>query len=179
MSWMMTRRCADVAEADASLVFDRFRILMLRRQLLADGVPVELGTRAFDILWTLIEANGSLVTKDELARRVWPGISVEESNLKAQVCAVRKALGRDRDLIRTEVGRGYRFVGVARQGLVPWGASPARDAMPERESAPDDDLAKIALRLEQLEIQLAEMRRELAALMQKLRSCTRASTPIP
>ena len=55
---------------------------MRRRQLLADGVPVELGTRAFDLLLVLLEADGSLVTKEELMSRVWPGIVVSEDNLK-------------------------------------------------------------------------------------------------
>jgi DNA-binding winged helix-turn-helix (wHTH) protein len=102
------------ATADATLEFGRCRVLLRRRQLLADGVPVELGTRAFDLLLVLLEADGSLVTKEELLSRVWPGIVVSEENLKVQVSALRKALGADRDLIRTEVGRGYRFTAVLR-----------------------------------------------------------------
>ena len=100
------------ATADAALAFGRFRVLLRQRQLLADAVPVELGTRAFDLLLVLLEADGSLVTKDELLSRVWPGIVVSEENLKVQVSALRKALGADRDVIRTEFGRGYRFTGV-------------------------------------------------------------------
>jgi DNA-binding winged helix-turn-helix (wHTH) protein len=100
------------ATADATLEFGRLRVLLRQRQLLADGVPVELGTRAFDLLLVLLEADGSLVTKEELISRVWPGIVVSEENLKVQVSALRKALGADRDVIRTEFGRGYRFTGV-------------------------------------------------------------------
>jgi len=100
------------ATADAALAFGRFRVLLRQRQLLADAVPVELGTRAFDLLLVLLEADGSLVTKEELLSRVWPGIVVSEENLKVQVSALRKALGADRDVIRTEFGRGYRFTGV-------------------------------------------------------------------
>ncbi len=98
----------------ADLEFGRFRVLLRRRQLLADGVPVELGARAFDLLLALLEADGSLVTKEELMSRVWPGIVVSEGNLKLQVSVLRKALGADRDLIQTEFGRGYRFIGVLR-----------------------------------------------------------------
>jgi hypothetical protein len=36
------------ATADAALAFGRFRVLLRQRQLLADGIPVELGRRAFD-----------------------------------------------------------------------------------------------------------------------------------
>ncbi|MGA7264363.1 MAG: winged helix-turn-helix domain-containing protein [Stellaceae bacterium] len=100
------------ASADPALEFGRFRVLLRQRQLLADGVPVELGTRAFDLLLVLLEADGLLVSKEELFSRVWPGIVVAEENLKVQVSALRKALGTDRDVIRTEFGRGYRFTGT-------------------------------------------------------------------
>jgi DNA-binding winged helix-turn-helix (wHTH) protein len=102
------------ATAGAALEFGRFRVLLRQQQLLADRVPVELGARAFDLLLVLLEADGSLVTKKELLSRVWPGIVVSEENLKVQVSALRKALGADRDVIRTEFGRGYRFTGVLR-----------------------------------------------------------------
>src|SRR5580704_5835011 len=100
------------ATVDAAVEFGRFRVLLRQRQLLADGVPVELGTRAFDLLLALLEADGLLVSKEDLVRRVWPDVVVSEENLKVQVSALRKALGADRDVIRTEFGRGYRFTGV-------------------------------------------------------------------
>jgi DNA-binding winged helix-turn-helix (wHTH) protein len=106
------RNASHRATAGGALEFSRFRVLLRRRQLLADGVPVELGTRAFDLLLVLLEADGSLVTKEELMSRVWPSIVVSEENLKHQVSVLRKALGADRDVIRTEFGRGYRFTGV-------------------------------------------------------------------
>ena len=102
------------ARADAALEFGRFRVLLRGRRLFADGVTVELGTRAFDLLLVLLEADGALVTKEELLNRVWPGIVVSEESLKVQICALRKALGADRNLIRTEFGRGYCFIGILR-----------------------------------------------------------------
>src|ERR1700730_5361179 len=91
--------------------FGRFRLHGHRRELLADGVPVHLGSRAFDILELLIEARGEIVTKDEILARVWPETVVAASNLQVQISAVRKVLGEDRGYIRTISGRGYRFVG--------------------------------------------------------------------
>jgi DNA-binding winged helix-turn-helix (wHTH) protein len=113
--------------ADAAVEFGRFRVLLRQRQLLADGVPVELGTRAFDLLLALVEADGLLISKEELLSRVWRGIVVSEENLKVQVSALRKALGADRDVIRTEFGRGYRFTGVLR-----WNAGPDAWQRPTR-----------------------------------------------
>jgi DNA-binding winged helix-turn-helix (wHTH) protein len=105
------------AAADATLEFGRFRVLLRRRQLVADGVEIELGTRGFDLLLALAEADGSLVTKEELMNRVWPGIVVAEENLKVQISALRKALGENREFIRTEFGRGYRFTAAVRSIL--------------------------------------------------------------
>jgi DNA-binding winged helix-turn-helix (wHTH) protein len=100
--------------AEAAIEFGRFRVLLRRRRLLADDVPVEIGTRTFDLLLALLEADGALATKKELLNRVWPSVVVSEENLKVHVSALRKALGADRDLIRTEFGRGYRFIGILR-----------------------------------------------------------------
>src|SRR6201993_3671770 len=94
--------------------FGRFRLLPHRRELRADGVAVEIGSRAFDILMVLTEARGALVTKDEILSRVWPDKVVEENNLVVQISTLRKALGADRDFIRTVSGRGYRFVAEIR-----------------------------------------------------------------
>jgi DNA-binding winged helix-turn-helix (wHTH) protein len=102
------------AAVEAMFEFGRFRVLLRQRQLLADDTPIELGTRALDLLLVLLEADGSLVTKDELLSRVWPGFFVSEANLKVQISALRKALGAQRDLIRTDFGRGYRFIGTFR-----------------------------------------------------------------
>jgi DNA-binding winged helix-turn-helix (wHTH) protein len=103
-----------VPEAPASVEFGRFRILPHRREVLADGRPIELGGRAFDVLIALIEANGAVVGKDELISRAWPARIIEESNLRAQIKALRMALG-DPDLIRTVAGGGYQFTGVVRR----------------------------------------------------------------
>jgi predicted ATPase/DNA-binding winged helix-turn-helix (wHTH) protein len=102
--------------------FSRFTGCISRRDLLADGAPVELGGRNYDLLIALIEAGGEMVSKDELMSRVWPKRIVEENNLQAGISALRKALGADRNLIRTIPGRGYQFTGVIRE----WGTSDAQ-----------------------------------------------------
>jgi DNA-binding winged helix-turn-helix (wHTH) protein len=103
------------AAAGAALEFGCFRVMLRRRQLVADSVPIRLGTRALDLLLVLLEANGALVTKSELLNRVWPGSLVAEENLRVQMFALRRALGADRDFIHTEYGRGYRFTAAIRQ----------------------------------------------------------------
>jgi DNA-binding winged helix-turn-helix (wHTH) protein len=42
-------------ESAADIPFGRFKVLPRRRELLADGQPIKLGGRAFDVLMELIE----------------------------------------------------------------------------------------------------------------------------
>jgi DNA-binding winged helix-turn-helix (wHTH) protein len=80
------------------------------RMVLRDGVPVELGGRAFDLLMVLIEARGGIVSKDALMGRVWPSVTVIDSNLKVQLSLLRRALGAERWRVKTISGRGYLLV---------------------------------------------------------------------
>src|SRR6266849_9084083 len=105
---------AELPEHPATIEFGRFKVVRHRRELLADGQPVELGGRAFDTLVALLDARGTVLGKDELMSRVWSDRIVEENNLPAQISVLRKAFGADRDLIRTVAGRGYQFTGEIR-----------------------------------------------------------------
>ena len=87
--------------------FDRFELRPSERVLLADGAPINLGARAFDVLVALSDRPGVLVSKDELLAAVWSGLVVEENNLQVQVSTLRKILGPD--AVATIPGRGYRF----------------------------------------------------------------------
>ena len=84
---------------------------LTRRELRTHGVPVPLGSRAFDIVEVLARSAGELVTKDGIMRRVWSGTIVEESALQVHISAIRKALGPDRGMLKTAFGRGYRLLG--------------------------------------------------------------------
>jgi predicted ATPase/DNA-binding winged helix-turn-helix (wHTH) protein len=103
-----------ISKSSTSVAFGRFRVLLHRRELLADGKPVKLGGRAFDVLMALIEEPGAVLSNDALMARVWPDRIVEGNNLHAQISALRAAFGPERNLIRTVPGRGYQFNGEIR-----------------------------------------------------------------
>ncbi len=74
---------------------------------------MRLGGRALDILIVLTARAGQPVTRDELAAAVWGGAVVEESNLRVNISALRKALGDGEDGNRYVANiprRGYSFV---------------------------------------------------------------------
>jgi DNA-binding winged helix-turn-helix (wHTH) protein len=111
---------ADTAIADwtspapeSGFAFGPFHLLARQRLVLMRGRPLRLGGRALDVLVTLVERAGELVSKDELMARVWPDTFVEGDNLRAQIAALRRALGDGCDgarYVATVVGRGYWFV---------------------------------------------------------------------
>ncbi|HEY0685482.1 MAG TPA: transcriptional regulator [Steroidobacter sp.] len=121
--------------------FGPFHLHATERRLLRDGAPVEIGSRALDILIALVEGAGEVIGKKGLLARVWPDVIVEESSLRVHVAALRKALGDGVDGARyiTNIpGRGYSFVAsVFTQGAIstseqlPSFAQP----VPEREQA--------------------------------------------
>jgi DNA-binding winged helix-turn-helix (wHTH) protein len=61
-------------------------------------------------LLILIEANGAIVTKDELMDRVWPTTIVADNNLRVQICGIRKVMGEHHKLLVCVPGRGYRLL---------------------------------------------------------------------
>ena len=100
-----------------AVVFGPFRLLAAERLLLEGDTPVRLGSRAFDILATLLQRPGEVIGKDELISLTWPKTFVEDANLKIQISALRRALGDGqggRRYIATIPGRGYNFVAPVR-----------------------------------------------------------------
>ena len=95
------------------LSFGPFSLFAAERLLKKADEPIPLGDRALDILIALVERAGEVVTHRELISTVWPGVTVEDANLRAQIAALRKTLGDGRDgarYVSNVAGRGYCFV---------------------------------------------------------------------
>lgn len=121
-----------------AFVFGPFRLLVERRELLAHGVPVTLGQRAFEILLMLVNRHGQLVTKDELMAEIWPGVVVEENNIQVHVSALRKVLGTAADgerYLLTVAGRGYRFVAAVQRERADSHANAGPSPVPARSAS--------------------------------------------
>ncbi len=93
------------------------------RQLLRDGKALRIGSRAYDLLQLLLDADGAVVPTAEILDKVWPSTIVEENNIQVHVCTLRRLLGEHRQLIQTVSGRGYRM------------ARPAAETVPSFASA--------------------------------------------
>jgi len=107
--------------------FGSFTLQPSEHLLLRDGRPVTLSPKAFDILLLLVQNAGGLVSKDDLAKKVWPSGFSEEANLTANIAALRKALGHRPDgqeYIETVPRLGYRFAALANQAITGSGLDP-------------------------------------------------------
>ena len=85
----------------------------LSRRLEKQGELVLLNSRATELLLLLLRRAGELVTKDDLLHAGWGNRVVAENNLTVHMAALRRVLrgdGEAVDHIRTEHGRGYRFI---------------------------------------------------------------------
>jgi predicted ATPase/DNA-binding winged helix-turn-helix (wHTH) protein len=101
------------ASVDLTFSFGPFRLSPRRQLLLKGETPVPLGSRAFEILLALVERAGEVIDKKSLMTRAWSDVTVEESNLRAQVTSLRRVLaegGTGEAYIVTLPNRGYRFV---------------------------------------------------------------------
>ena len=68
-----------------------------------------LTLKAFETLLALAEADGHILTKEDLLKRVWPDTFVEEGTLFQNIATLRKMLGDgpdQRSLIETVPRRG-------------------------------------------------------------------------
>src|SRR5271156_4985365 len=95
------------------LSFGTYRFVPSRQQLFDGDEPLRIGSRALGLLQALVENAGEIVTKDKLIESVWPGIWVDEANLRANISALRKVLGDGREgrrYVQNVPGRGYLFV---------------------------------------------------------------------
>jgi predicted ATPase/DNA-binding winged helix-turn-helix (wHTH) protein len=155
-------------------VFNPFCLYPGRRELTRDGKPVELGSRAMDVLLALVRRHGQTASKNDIMAEVWPDVVVEENNLTTQIASVRRALGDSEAarFIQTVPGRGYRFVADVRLGesatqaamspaaisIMPAQSPAAPEAVGERHNLPAESSSFIGR-----ERELADIRARLAA----------------
>jgi serine/threonine protein kinase/Tol biopolymer transport system component len=95
--------------------FGSFELDLGTADLRNNGRSVRLPEQQFQLLIILLEQNGSLVSRDEIRRQLWPNDTVVEfdRSINAAVMKLRITLGDTADkpvFIETLARRGYRFL---------------------------------------------------------------------
>jgi TolB-like protein/DNA-binding winged helix-turn-helix (wHTH) protein/tetratricopeptide (TPR) repeat protein len=116
---------SDSAAGPVVYEFGDFRLDPRHRVLVRlDGRRVEITAKAFDALLYLVEHAGTVVTRDELMKSLWPRTVVEDNGLTKLIAAVRRAVD-PLECIVTLQGRGYQFVADVRVAHNPKDLSPS------------------------------------------------------
>ncbi|PWJ10038.1 alpha/beta fold hydrolase [Jannaschia seohaensis] len=76
----------------------------------SDGRRIDLRPQAMDVLRLLAEAEGAVVSKDEILSAVWPDIATGEESLYQCISDIRRALDdAQRTILRTVPRKGYHL----------------------------------------------------------------------
>ncbi len=99
--------------------FAGFEVDFALREIRKRGMRVRLQHKPFQILELLLQRPGALITREEMARHLWPDSRVSvEHGLNTAVNALRQALGDSSQgsrFIETRAGLGYRFIAPAEE----------------------------------------------------------------
>jgi len=96
------------------LQFGVFEVDLRQGELRKKGQKIKLQERPFQLLAALLERHGEMVTREELAQKLWAGAMVDVDNgLNIAARKLREALGDDANTpryVETLPRRGYRFI---------------------------------------------------------------------
>jgi TolB-like protein/DNA-binding winged helix-turn-helix (wHTH) protein len=102
-----------------------------------DGGLAGLRRQALELLLVLGQQPGRVVSKDELMRRVWPGVVVGEGSLSQAIADIRKVLDdKEHKVVRSVARRGYMLVPPALPPAAPPAAAQASGARTEEAPPP-------------------------------------------
>ena len=98
--------------------FGAYRLEAQSRMLFREGEHVALPPKVAELLVALVQAEGRVLTREELLQLLWPDTVVEEGSLTSHISLLRKALGegpKAQEFIETLPKRGYRFVAAVKR----------------------------------------------------------------
>jgi DNA-binding winged helix-turn-helix (wHTH) protein len=103
----------DEAGRDALYKFGVFRLDAKTQILTKEGTKVDLDAKPIQVLLTLLESAGVLVSRKDLLKKVWGGTSVSRDSIYQHISVLRKVLGESRNdnkYIMTVPRGGYQFL---------------------------------------------------------------------
>lgn len=110
----------DPRSAPSRFVFGNFTVNAGSRTIHKGKIRLKLHRQPFDVLLTLLERRGEVVTREDLEAKLWPGTVFVDSEhgLNTAVKKLRRVLGDSADepqFIETVPRIGYRFIAEARK----------------------------------------------------------------
>lgn len=99
--------------SDRPFTLGEWRVTPTTGRIVGPQGERELEPKVMDLLGLLAERHGEVVTREEMAERLWPGVTVNDDALARTVWKLRQALGDDAKsprYVETLSKRGYRLL---------------------------------------------------------------------
>jgi eukaryotic-like serine/threonine-protein kinase len=115
---------------------DAFELDVRSFELRRSGQALKLERIPMEVLILLVEYRGQLVTRDQIAERVWGKETFldTDNSINAAIRKIRQVLDDDPEqprFVLTVTGKGYRFVASVRESSPPSEQAPESSAAPE------------------------------------------------
>jgi DNA-binding winged helix-turn-helix (wHTH) protein len=137
LQWVLNGLDHDWETVTLRYLFENCVLDTDKRELHREGSTVAVAPQVFDLLDYLIRNRERVVSKDDLINAVWGGRIVSDAALTTRTNVARAAIGdsgEEQRLIKTLPRKGFRFVGVVREGTaagkITDAAEPARADKP-------------------------------------------------
>lgn len=102
---------ATTLSAESGIItFEGLEVNTMRKTCSVDGEEVSLTRKEFDILVLLLEARGTILSREQIMKRVWSNeVVVLDRTIDVNITRMRKKLGQYGNYIITRTGYGYGF----------------------------------------------------------------------
>jgi DNA-binding response OmpR family regulator len=109
---ILRRSQPDASSEKTILRFGVLEVDLERYVVSLKGKPIELSSKEFDFLKTLLQSGGKVLTRDQLLEKVW-GIEnsyeIDTRTVDQHIARLRNKLGPESDRVITVKNVGYRF----------------------------------------------------------------------
>lgn len=110
----LLRRTPNTTVRQESIAYAGFNVNPLQNEVRCDDSPLELTPTEFDILRTLVQGGGQVVSKDQLSvAALGRQLAPFDRSLDVHISNIRKKIQHNPERIQTVRGRGYRLLQLA------------------------------------------------------------------
>ena len=105
-----TEHSATPATDSGIITFEGLEVNTMRKTCSVDGEEISLTRKEFDILVLLLESRGTILSREQIMKRVWSNeVVVLDRTIDVNITRMRKKLGEYGNHIITRTGYGYGF----------------------------------------------------------------------
>lgn len=106
----LLRRANRASPVMDCLHYKGLKVDLTRREITAEGRPIMLPRKEYELLVLFLKHAGQLLRRDRIVHTLWgEDVIITDNTLTVHIKHLRAALGRYGKFVQTLVGEGYRF----------------------------------------------------------------------